>query len=168
MQYNETTDNVVMGVGYNSDQVLNNMQAASSLQTMNSMLSEYRYFGIFSRLNYRWKDRYITNLTARRDGSSRFGANNQFNNFGAVGLAWIFSEENLFKQKNRFLSFGKLRGSYGITGSDQIGDYQFLNIYYPYSTAVPYQNSAGFYSAGIANPYIKSGKGRKSCKAAWS
>ncbi len=56
---------MISGVGYNSDQVMKNMQAASSLQILNSMLSEYRYFGVFGRLNYRWQDKYIVSLTGQ-------------------------------------------------------------------------------------------------------
>src|SRR5690606_24455455 len=67
--------------------------------------------------------------TGRRDGSSRFGPGKRFSNFGAVGGAWIFTEETLFKDNFSWLSFGKLRGSYGVTGSDQIGDYQYIDSY---------------------------------------
>src|SRR5690606_25066178 len=74
-------------------------------------------------------DRYIVNLTGRRDGSSRFGPGNRFANFGALGLAWLFSEEPFVQDAFPFLSFGKLRFSYGITGSDLIGDYQYLDTY---------------------------------------
>src|SRR5690606_14853279 len=74
-------------------------------------------------------NRYVLNLTGRRDGSSRFGPGRQFGNFGAVGLAWIFSEEEFAKKGLPFLSFGKLRGSYGTTGSDAIGDYEYWSTY---------------------------------------
>src|SRR5690606_41821049 len=73
-------------------------------------------------------DRYILNLTGRRDGCSRFGVNNRFANFGAVGAAWLFSREKLMENSS-WISFGKLRASYGIAGSDLIGDYQYLNTY---------------------------------------
>src|SRR5690606_34261334 len=63
------------------------------------------------------------------DGSSRFGPGRRFSNFGAIGAAWVFSEEPIVADILPFLSFGKLRGSYGITGNDQIGDYQYLDTY---------------------------------------
>jgi hypothetical protein len=65
----------------------------------------------------------------RRDGSSRFGPGKQFGNFGAIGFGWIFSEEELVKRSLPFLDFGKLRTSYGITGSDAIGNYNYLPTY---------------------------------------
>ena len=88
----------------------------------------YRYMALFGRVNYIHKDKYIVNLTARRDGSSRFGPSNRFGNFGAVAAAWLFSREKIFDSSS-WLNFGKLRVGYGITGSDLIGDYQYLNTF---------------------------------------
>ncbi|MCG8318944.1 MAG: TonB-dependent receptor [Cytophagales bacterium] len=87
---------------------------------------EYRYNGAYLRFGYNFRGKYVLNLTGRRDSSSRFGPNNQFGNFGAIGIAWIFSEEAFIDSVPEFLSFGKLRGSYGTTGNDLIGEYQFL------------------------------------------
>ncbi|MBJ7881624.1 SusC/RagA family TonB-linked outer membrane protein [Gelidibacter salicanalis] len=116
------------GTGFSSNGLINSIGAAATVQILAEQLSEYRYQAVFGRVNYKFKDRYIANLTGRRDGSSRFGPKNRFANFGAIGAAWIFSREK-FLEKSSFLSFGKLRGSYGTTGSDQIGDYQFLDTY---------------------------------------
>jgi TonB-dependent starch-binding outer membrane protein SusC len=69
-------------------------------------------------------------VNARRDGSSRFGPGKQFGNFGSAGMAWIFSDEPAIKKAMpAFFSFGKLRLSYGITGSDAIGNYQYLSLF---------------------------------------
>ena len=57
-------------------------------------------------INYSLNDKYLVNITGRRDGSRRFGPGKQFVNFGAAGLAWIFSKENIISKIN-FLSFGK-------------------------------------------------------------
>ena len=54
-----------------------------------------------------------------------FGPGRQFANFGAIGAAWIFTKEMGVEDLLPVLSFGKLRGSYGITGNDQIGDYEY-------------------------------------------
>jgi hypothetical protein len=93
-------------------------------------------------------NKYLVNLTGRRDGSSRFGPGKKFANFGAVGLGWIFSKENYFKHLS-FLSYGKLRGSFGITGNDQIGDYKYLSTWAP--TIYPYQ-AGGLYPTNLLNP----------------
>src|SRR5690606_10311214 len=80
-------------------------------------------------LNLNYHKKFILNLTGRRDGSSRFGPGKQFANFAAIGGAWLFSEERFIEESLPFMSFGKLRGSYGTTGNDQIGDYQFIETY---------------------------------------
>lgn len=90
---------------------------------------QYKYLSFFGRLSYNWQDKYLINGTLRRDGSSRFGTGNKFGNFGSVGVAWLFGNEQLIKNNLKWLSHGKLRGSYGTTGSDGIGDYAYLSLY---------------------------------------
>jgi TonB-linked SusC/RagA family outer membrane protein len=116
------------GSGFPSNGLIYNLAAASRLNIASNQFSEYKYQAFFGRINYNWKSKYIINATGRRDGSSRFGPGNRFANFGAVGGAWVFSKE-AFINNNSFLSFGKLRASYGTSGNDQIGDYQFLDTY---------------------------------------
>jgi TonB-linked SusC/RagA family outer membrane protein len=113
---------------YTNDLLLNNPAAASLVTGLNTE-ALYHYVAVFGRVNYNVKDRYILNGTFRRDGSSRFGPERQFANFGAIGAAWIFSGEPFFKKQLSFITYGKLRASYGITGNDQIGDYAFLNLW---------------------------------------
>lgn len=117
-----------LGIGFTSNSLIYNLAAANTVQSILNDETLYKYQALFARLNYNFLDRYIINFTARRDGSSRFGPGNQFANFGALGFAWLFSKEN-FLNSISWLSFGKIRSSYGITGNDQIGDYQFLNTY---------------------------------------
>lgn len=112
-----------------NDALLRNPTAAQMINSVSGSDVLYRYNAVFGRINYNILNRYIINLTGRRDGSSRFGPGRQFGNFGAVGAAWIFSEEGFVKKALPFLSFGKLRGSYGITGSDATPDYAFLPLY---------------------------------------
>jgi len=114
--------------GYPNEALMKNIGAATKITTT-SDFSQYRYQALFGRVNYTIKSRYIFNLTGRRDGSSRFGPGKQYANFGALGAAWIFSEESFIKKYLSFLSFGKLRASYGTSGNDQIGNYQFLDTY---------------------------------------
>lgn len=137
------------GIGFSSDALLENIVAADNIRIREDNYIQYRYQAIFGRINYNWKGKYIVNLTARRDGSSRFGPGNQFANFGAVGGAWIFSNESFF-QDISFLSFGKLRASYGTTGNDQIGDYEYLELWQP--TDFGYDGTTGLRPNRIANP----------------
>lgn len=71
------------------------------------------------RLNYAYKDKYLITATVRTDGSSVFGDNNRYQTFGSGALGWKFSEES-FLQNQEFLNSGKLRASYGTTGSNSI------------------------------------------------
>lgn len=136
--------------GFASNALMNSLAAANSITILQDSQSEYRYNAFYGRINFNLKDRYIVNLTGRRDGSSRFGSANRFANFGAVGAAWIFSNESLLKNKANFLSFGKLRASYGITGNDQIGDYQYLDTYQVSSNV--YDGITGIQPTRLFNP----------------
>lgn len=112
---------------FTNDLLLENIGSASTYSTLNSNIN-YRYVSAFGRLNYNLDEKYLVNASIRRDGSSRFGPGNEFGTFGAIGAAWLFSEERWLKNST-FLSYGKLRGSYGTTGNDQIADYQYLSAY---------------------------------------
>lgn len=119
----------VQADGYPSDVLLGTLKGATSYGYSRDTDTKYRYAAVFARIGYNWREKYLVNLTGRRDGSSRFGPGNQFGNFGAVGAAWIFSSENFMSNVLDILSFGKLRGSYGTTGNDQIDDYAFYDLY---------------------------------------
>ncbi len=149
------------GSGFNSDVEMKNIRSASSIIVSQNVKSKYRYNALFGRLNYNWDDKYIINLTTRRDGSSRFGPDNQVHNFWSAALAWVFTNEKFVEKGISFLSFGKLRLSYGTTGNDQIGDYQFLSLYnQPFNISVPYQNSVSITPFGHSNP-IYNGRKQK-------
>ncbi len=111
------------------DDFMESWTFANDVTYKSSYQSDGRFRSYFARLNYNWDEKYLVNLSYRRDGSSKFGPNYKWGNFGAVGVAWIFSNESFIKNALPFLSFGKLRTSYGITGNDQIADYQYLNLY---------------------------------------
>lgn len=135
-----------IGTGYASEQLIGNLAAADMVNVTSGTEVLYNYEAVFARLGLHYKNRYLLNLTGRRDGSSRFGAARRFANFGAVGAGWIFSEEEAFQTALPWLSFGKLRGSYGTTGSDQIGDYGYLDTY----SATP--GPGGLYPTQLTNP----------------
>ncbi len=138
----------IAGNGYTSDLLIENINAAPTRIALNTS-SLYKYAAVFGRINYNYNGTYILNFTGRRDGSSRFGPDKKFSNFGALGAAWVFSNNTFIQQKLSFLSFGKLRGSYGITGSDQIPDYGYLETY---SATNPYIDGSGLFPGQLANP----------------
>lgn len=105
------------------------------------------------RFTYSFKDRYLLTATARYDGSSRFGANNKWGFFPSVGLGWRVNEE-AFLADNKVITNLKLRGSYGITGNQEIGNYKSLaqlkQKQYIYNDAL----MKGFYET-VGNPSLK-------------
>lgn len=149
LQQSETRQGSIQGLGFESNALIRNIGAAATKIVSAQIRSQYYYTAAFTRLNYQYKKRYIINLTARRDGSSRFGPDNRFGNFGAVGAAWIISEEPWMK-KLPWLSFAKLRGSIGSTGNDKIGDYQYLNTY-SVTTGI-YNGTVGLSPSRLYNP----------------
>ncbi|RAJ81985.1 TonB-linked SusC/RagA family outer membrane protein [Chitinophaga dinghuensis] len=148
------------GTNFSFDNAVWDIQQATSMLVTDGM-SVYKYNAGFLRLNYNIKDKYLINLSGRRDGSSRFGSNNRFHNFGSIGVGWIMSEEEWFKKNLNFINFLKLRASYGTTGNDQIGNYTFLNLYTKYGVAVPYQGVIGLATSGLPNPYLEWEETRK-------
>lgn len=146
----ENSENLISisASGYSNDNLLNSTAGA---QTITSQVSSqlYHYEAVFGRVNYNLAEKYIINFTGRRDGSSRYGPGKQFANFWATGAAWIFSSEKYFKENLKFLSFGKLRGSYGNTGNDLIGNYNYLDLYG--QTNYPYQNQPSLFPVNLFN-----------------
>ncbi|MFL5740154.1 MAG: SusC/RagA family TonB-linked outer membrane protein [Flavisolibacter sp.] len=140
----------IIGSQFKNDDLLGSIASAGTLQAGNNF-SDYRYQALFSRINLNWNGQLILNINARRDGSSRFGPANRFSNFGAIGGAWIFSREQ--KKLLPFLSYGKIRGSYGVTGNDQIGDYQYLDAWSS-SSVYQYGGNAGILPVNLYNPYF--------------
>ncbi|MHC1779416.1 MAG: SusC/RagA family TonB-linked outer membrane protein [Bacteroidales bacterium] len=116
-----------------------------------------RFSSVFGRANFNWDRKYIANITFRRDGSSRFGTNNRFANFASAGFAWIFTEEPFLKNILPILNYGKLRGSYGTTGNDNISDYIYLSLLQAPSSTLRgmYQGSNGLDPVNYANENVQ-------------
>jgi TonB-dependent starch-binding outer membrane protein SusC len=146
--------------GFTSDLLMEDLGSAP-VKSISSGSAAYIYNAGFLNLNYNFRNKYIINIAGRRDGSSRFGSENLFHNFGSVAGAWIFSNENFITNLFPFLSYGKLKTSYGSTGNDQIGDYQFLDLYFNVYSNLPYQNSTGLAPANLPNPYLQWEETRK-------
>jgi TonB-linked SusC/RagA family outer membrane protein len=154
---------VTEGSGYPSDDVLENISAANDLaaSSYSTIATSYKYSAVFARINYNWQDKYIFNATARKDGSSRFGPDNQFNNFASIAGAWNFSNEKFLRNIASILSFGKIKASYGTTGSDQIGDYQFMELFTDNNYFTPYQQASALSISKLANRNLQWEETRK-------
>lgn len=147
-QQNIAESQYLLGSGYSSDALLKDIASATDITVRSANYAKYRYQSFFGRVNYNIDRKYIVNGSFRRDGSSRFGPGKQYGNFGAVGAAWIFSSENFFNVNA--ISFGKIRASYGTTGNDQIGDYQYLDSWS--SAGFPYDGISGLAPSRVYNP----------------
>lgn len=150
-QDNKTNGTVIYATGYTSNDLLGSLAGAGTITKGTITSTQYRYNSLFGRINYNFDDRYLLNLTARRDGSSRFGSGKRFANFGSAGIGWIFSNAKLIQQSLPFLNYGKLRGSYGITGNDQIPDYLYQELY-NFTSGLPYQGSPSILPNNLSNP----------------
>lgn len=153
-QQTKATGIFLTGTGYNNENLINSLAGASAVVTSYNADAVYSYTAFFSRLNYNWQGKYIVDGTYRRDGSSRFGGNNKFGDFGAVGASWIFTQEDFMKDLG-FLSFGKLRASYGITGNDQIPNYGYLSLYSSTGSSYNYDGTSTYIPSSIQNPDLK-------------
>ena len=109
------------------DDILNDMGSGtergelSETNTANSLVSS------FARATYKYDNRYIISGTIRRDGSSRFGPDKRWGIFPSGAVAWLISEEKFIKDKaiSNTISYLKLRGSIGLTGSQNLGNYDW-------------------------------------------
>ncbi len=88
---------------------------------------EHRVTSLFSRLTYNYGEKYLFTGIVRRDGSSRFGANYKFGVFPSFSAGWVPSKE-AFWPVNNVVNQVKLRGGYGVTGSDAIGNFKYLAL----------------------------------------
>ncbi len=110
----------VDGVSFADDR-LKYLGAAAQFTTHITSQTDAAFVGYLARLNYAFENKYLLTLSARYDGSSRFGAENRFGFFPAVSAGWIVSEEGFFKQG--LINYLKIRSSFGVAGNAKIGDF---------------------------------------------
>lgn len=151
-QFNKTSGSTIIASGFTDDALLLSPSAAPSISLTVNSTNNYvsKYASILGRMNFNWDSKYLLNLTARRDGSSRFGPGKQFANFGSISAGWLFNKEKVIAHALPFLSYGKLRASYGSSGNDKIGEYMFLDTYG--SLASTYQGLSGLTPSRLYNP----------------
>lgn len=105
----------------------NNLQGGSVITTPYSYAAENSMISWLGRVSYNYNDRHNLTVSLRRDGSSRFGKDRKWGTFPSVGYAWNLSNEDFLKPYKNTLSNLKLRLSYGVTGNQEIGNYQSLS-----------------------------------------
>jgi TonB-linked SusC/RagA family outer membrane protein len=149
--------NNISATGFPNDATANEAVQLALNRTVSSGRNRQDLESFMGRINYGFKDKYLLDLTARVDGSSKFGANNKRGFFPAISAAWRIIEES-FLQDQDWLSDLKLRASYGVTGNaGGISPYQSLSTVA--STGSNYQinhlYTTGINPTGIANPDLR-------------
>lgn len=148
LQKTSSTQSRIVGQGFPTGGIENisgaaNIIGATSTGTSFSLLS---YFG---RLNYGFKGRYLLTGTIRADGSSRFAKDKRFGYFPSASFAWRVFQEDFFPKEGMFNDL-KFRLSYGLTGDQEIGDFQNVNFY----RSSNYNGQAGINLRNIADPNL--------------
>src|SRR5690606_2254260 len=101
---------------YHEDNLSDGTALIDGKASMDSYKNDNTLIAFFGRVNYMFNSKYMAQFILRREGSSRFGANNKWGNFPAVSAGWNISQED-FMQDVKFVNYLKLRVGYGVTGN---------------------------------------------------
>lgn len=116
------------GTNFPMDEIMNNLGSAATPYGVDGSRAGRGLLSTFGRVNYKLMDRYMFTFTGRYDGSSRFGSNNKFGFFPSAAFAWKMNKES-FLAGVRQIDDLKLRVSAGVTGTQNIGDYNNKDLY---------------------------------------
>ena len=147
-----TSNNISLGASPFPNDLITTINAAQSIDNWGEAINEWSMISYLGRVNYALKDKYLLTATFRSDGSSRFGNQNRFALFPSIAAAWRVSEEDFFQNINWVDEF-KIRGSYGKSGNNNIGNYAHLASIsagsYVFGT-----NQVTASSVGLSNPFL--------------
>ena len=150
----EKIDNNYVGIagsGFSNDLLLGSISSAKTITSTDGN-TPYKYSAGFGRINYTHDDEYIVDLTGRYDGSSRFAPGKQWGRFGSAAGGWIFTKEKSVKDVLPFMSFGKIKASYGTTGNDNVGNSLYTSNWSALATSYLYNGSVGYLPKNLENP----------------
>ena len=145
---------ILVGTNSSTDYIYTMNAFASNLtqtstgtwQTSHSLAS------LFARITYDYKGRYLLTANVRRDGSSRFAENNKWGNFPSASVGWRISDEKFMQFAKPTLDDAKIRVSYGVTGNESIGNYDYV---YTYSPSTIYDGVGGVSATRIGKDNMK-------------
>lgn len=122
--------------------------------TNNGSASEMGRKSYIGKINYSYKDKYLVETILRADASAKFPSNKRWGYFPSISLGWRLSEENFMKEI-QFLDNLKVRASYGESGNDGVGNFQYLTGYqYGLTYILNNTTQQGIVSTGLANPNL--------------
>ena len=108
---------------------ISNGTAASSADGLSASGNPHdnsRSVSYFGRLSWNWQEKYMVDVTVRRDGSSRFASGHRFGTFPSVSAGWNISNESFMESTRTWMDYLKIRGSWGRVGNQNIDNYQYL------------------------------------------
>ncbi len=135
---------------------LNN--ATTQTRNIDTYHNRDRILSGFGRLLYDWDGKYLASFTARRDGVSRLTGDNQYGTFPAVSVGWMVHRESFMASVGNWLSYMKLRASWGKNGNIGIGTSNAVGLYEvqgAYGSLSPYNGNIGFLQTSLANPSLR-------------
>ncbi|HZE85670.1 MAG TPA: TonB-dependent receptor [Puia sp.] len=141
----------VNGTGFANDAVP--LISGATTTTGTTDKQEWSIASAFARINYDFKGRYYVSGTVRRDGSSRFGENKKYGTFPSVAVGWVASDESFFP-KSDLVSFLKFRGSYGLTGNFNVGNYTYVPLLSPTNYVFNGTTNLGESITSLGNPNL--------------
>jgi TonB-linked SusC/RagA family outer membrane protein len=139
------------GWPYENIETLNKATTPTAASTLRS---EYTNASFFGRLSYDYMDKYLFTASVRRDGSSRFGSNSRWGVFPAFSAGWKINEESFMKNIKQ-INLLKIRGSWGTSGNDRIGNYVYSALLGSYNTSWNGALVAGAAPSNVANNDLK-------------
>jgi len=155
IQKNKSENIISSASGFVNDNLkADNLGSGAVINSPVTTVNSFSLLSYLGRVNYSYANKYLLTLTARVDGSSKFGANNKYGFFPSGSVAWKLSEEDFIKQLNVFSAL-KLRGSYGKTGNQEIASYQSLAGLTSFSYIIGEKVVKGFAPGNIPNPDLK-------------
>lgn len=135
---------------------LNN--ATTQTRGTDSYHNRDRLMSGFGQFNYNWDEKYLASFTVRREGVSRLTGKNQYGTFPAASIGWLVNKERFMESSRHWLSYLKLRASWGQAGNIGIGTSDPIGLYEvqgSYASQTPYNGTIGFLQTGIALPDLK-------------
>jgi TonB-dependent starch-binding outer membrane protein SusC len=141
----------ITGTGFATDETP--WIAAATTTTGSSNSTSWTIASALARVNYDFKKRYYLSATIRNDGSSRFGANKKYGTFPSASVAWVASDEKFFP-KWSMLNYLKFRGSYGLTGNFNIGNYTQTSLLSPSNYVLNGSTTLGESITTLGNPNL--------------
>ncbi|MDX8340684.1 SusC/RagA family TonB-linked outer membrane protein [Draconibacterium sp. IB214405] len=147
-EYSHSYSDGLSGEGKGIYPSLEIMNGASEPKSIGGVKSESAFLSLLSNAQYVYNNKYMVQLSYRRDGSSRFGSNQRFGDFYSIGTSWVVTKED-FMQTLGFVDNLKVRLSYGSVGNANISDYVALGLYI---MTVQYNGEPGGFPRRLPNP----------------